>query len=294
MPQTSILQSANLTWDSTNNRLGIGKTNPSTTLDVSGNITALGGTINGTLNCTTGIYNSISTTGSTNVNIPSLGNFGGIGDKLILYPGTSTTYPYSLGIESNSLWMSSPNTIKLYNKGTNSFTIDVSGNVGIGTTNPGNILQVGSAGRLRISNGTTDYTIIGTTDIDGPTNTRIALSGGSRTGYNGNITYNATSTGSNIFSTTDTTQERMRITNAGNLGIGIAAPYSLLHIKGTNPALTVMAQGGSGATTQLNLSTYDTTTNLPNCSLIATDNGNYGATFQIKHKTCKYSIYITI
>ena len=46
-----------------------------------------------------------------------------------------------------------------------------------------------------------------------------------------------------------------------------------------------MAQGGSGATTQLNLSTYDTTTNLPNCSLIATDNGNYGATFQIKQKT---------
>jgi hypothetical protein len=30
--------------------------------------------------------------------------------------------------------MSSPNSIKLYNKGTNSFIIDVSGNVGIGKT----------------------------------------------------------------------------------------------------------------------------------------------------------------
>ncbi len=32
--------------------------------------------------------------------------------------------------------MSSPNTIKLYNKGANSLTIDISGNVGIGKTNP--------------------------------------------------------------------------------------------------------------------------------------------------------------
>ncbi len=40
------------------------------------------------------------------------------------------------------------------------------GNVGIGTANPLNILQVGDAGRLRISNGTTDYTIIGTRDTD--------------------------------------------------------------------------------------------------------------------------------
>jgi hypothetical protein len=41
-----------------------------------------------------------------------------------------------------------------------------SGNVGIGTTNPLNILQVGGAGRLRISNGTTDYSLLGTLDAD--------------------------------------------------------------------------------------------------------------------------------
>jgi hypothetical protein len=33
-----------------------------------------------------------------------------------------------------------------------------SGNVGIGTLTPNNILQVGGAGRLKIGNGTTDYT----------------------------------------------------------------------------------------------------------------------------------------
>ncbi len=99
---TSILQTPNFTWDSTNNRLGIGKKNPSTTLDVSGTITATGGTINGILNCTTGIFSSLSTTGNTNQAVPSVGNFGGTGDKLIISPGTSTTYPYSLGMESSS------------------------------------------------------------------------------------------------------------------------------------------------------------------------------------------------
>jgi hypothetical protein len=69
-----------------------------------------------------------------------------------------------------------------------------------------------------------------------------------------------------------------------NVGIGVTNPYTLLHVRGTNPALTVMGQGGAGAISQINLSTYDTTTNAPNCSLIATDTGDFGATFQIKQK----------
>jgi hypothetical protein len=76
----SILQYANLTWDSSNNRLGIRKRNPQTISDVSGNITALGETMNGTLYCTTGIFNSLSISETTNVTIPSVGNFGGTGD----------------------------------------------------------------------------------------------------------------------------------------------------------------------------------------------------------------------
>jgi len=38
----ALLQSANLTWDNTNNRLGIGITNPSSVLDVTGNINFTG------------------------------------------------------------------------------------------------------------------------------------------------------------------------------------------------------------------------------------------------------------
>ncbi len=38
------------------------------------------------------------------------------------------------------------------------------GNVGIGTNNPLNILQVGDGGRLKIGSGITDFTLIGTKD----------------------------------------------------------------------------------------------------------------------------------
>lgn len=69
-----------------------------------------------------------------------------------------------------------------------------------------------------------------------------------------------------------------------NVGIGVTNPYTLLHVRGTNPALTIMGQGGAGATSTINLSTYDHTTNAPNCSLIATDTGDFGATFQIRQK----------
>lgn len=72
--------------------------------------------------------------------------------------------------------------------------IKTNGYIGIGNNNPNNILQVGAGGRLRISNGNTDYTLLGTQDTDGSTNTRIVLSGSTRTGLNGVIQYLATTT----------------------------------------------------------------------------------------------------
>ena len=102
--------------------------------------------------------------------------------------------------------------------------ITSAGNVGIGTNNPVNILQVGGAGRLRIANNNTDYTMIGSSDVDGSTNTTIVLSGTDRASYNGQIDYVARSTGSHIFYTTASATERMRIASGGNVGIGTNNP----------------------------------------------------------------------
>lgn len=76
------------------------------------------------------------------------------------------------------------------------------GYVGIATTNPNNILQVGSGERLRISNGSTDYTVIGTSDIGGVNNTNITISGYQRSAQAGNIEYEAVN--DHIFYSTNT------------------------------------------------------------------------------------------
>jgi hypothetical protein len=121
--------------------------------------------------------------------------------------------------------------------------IRADGNVGIGTNNPNNILQVGAGGRLRISNTNSDYTLIGTQDTDTDTNTRIVLSGNGRIGANGFIDYNTTSTGHHIFNTTDARTERMRITSGGGVGIGTNDPLTYkLNVNGTsyfNDVLTI-------------------------------------------------------
>ena len=55
------------------------------------------------------------------------------------------------------------------------------------------------------------------------------------------------------------------------IGIGTTTAYSLLHIKGNCPSLTIMGQGNAGATASINLNTFDNGTNAGSCSIIATD-----------------------
>jgi hypothetical protein len=55
--------------------------------------------------------------------------------------------------------------------------ISNNGNVGIANTNPDNILIVGDGSRFRISNGPTDYSAIGTKEVDDVNNTSILMYG---------------------------------------------------------------------------------------------------------------------
>jgi hypothetical protein len=85
--------------------------------------------------------------------------------------------------------------------------IQANGNVGIVDPATGaadgtaNIFQVGNGGRLRISNGISDFTSIGSKETDDTNNTRIIISGHTRgSGNAGNIAYVATTaTGAHVF-----------------------------------------------------------------------------------------------
>jgi len=86
-----------------------------------------------TLNGTTGIFGTLQTTNNINQGFPSVGINGGNGDRLILYSGSVSTYPYSFGINTNELWYSTPSgaSHKFYNNGTNILTLNSTGDITI-------------------------------------------------------------------------------------------------------------------------------------------------------------------
>ena len=65
------------------------------------------------------------------INVPSLGSYGGGGDRLVLYQGGASAYPYALGINASTLWYSVPSgtTHKWYIGGTNNMTLDSANNL---------------------------------------------------------------------------------------------------------------------------------------------------------------------
>ena len=68
-------------------QVGINTASPGLTLDING---------------------KFGTTTNTSGAVPSFGVSGGLGDRLILYPGASSYHPFSLGVNSATLWYSAP------------------------------------------------------------------------------------------------------------------------------------------------------------------------------------------
>lgn len=254
-----------------NGNVGIGTSNPPSKLYVNGT-TTMTAQLAITANSANSLI-SLTNTHTIGQGILQTNNLGGYARLTYYNSGAGGYYTgnYVLEASSNSAAI-------VMNTGGNTsnsiprFILNSSGNIGVGISNPSNKLEV--AGNISqtgytftIGNSTGGVTL-NLTDI---VNAAWQIKTG---GYNLSFFNNEGGTFSN----------RVVFMRYGNVGIGTDNAASLLHIKGTNPQITVMAQGGSGASSTLNLTTYNNTTNAPSCSLSATDTGDYGATFQIKQK----------
>ena len=140
-----------------------------------------------------------------------------------------------------------------------------SGNVGIGTQNPGVLLEIKAptinedpavtispVARFFKSSPLQAFLQIGISD------TAVALQAGSYSGGGHNIDM--------IFSTrgpqggTSATQERMRITSDGNIGIGISNPVHRLEVGAGNIAITDANKTGYFFITEGNCSSFGSAT----------------------------------
>ena len=270
---------------------------------------------------------TINNTNSTSLaDIKFLNNNSSAGFIGVAGSGVGGTYPNNLFIQAN-------NNIIINSGGFNSSSIprmiiDSSGNIGIGTTNAtqkldvyGNInsteyllknlnisnIFTTSNVALNTSNNLANYILANSNNVN---SSYLKLSGGNMN-PNANITTSGNirarglvASSNNIYellidpptstsaSSIQTIQQGIGFNQnltlqaiAGKVAIGSTDPYTLLHMKGSNPILTIMGQGGSGAKSQIDLTSYDNTTNPPTCSLIATDDGNYSSHFEIRQKT---------
>jgi hypothetical protein len=103
----------------TNGNIGIGNTSPGYTMQV-----------NGTIFTTSNVYANNGLT-----NLPQFGTIGSTGDRFILWPGSGSTHPYSLGMNTNTMWSSVPSGAQ--------HQWYVNGNLGMTLSN--NLLGVGTA-----------------------------------------------------------------------------------------------------------------------------------------------------
>ena len=83
--------------------------------------------------------------GSVSVAAPTTGNYGGNGDRIVLWNGSSTSHPYALGIDGSTLWYSVPSgsSHKYYIGGGEIIRFNSTG-MGFGNTNPQSYMHLGN------------------------------------------------------------------------------------------------------------------------------------------------------
>lgn len=262
-----------------------------------------GGSLTGNLGIKKSPANvELDITGKINISgvegLPANGIYGGGGTKLILKEGiTGISPPIALGVNSDNLWIGNgfSGNISIYTSLIERMTIKNDGNVGIGTKTPNRNFEVYGTNPALVIRGAGEYEtstlFLGTGNLGtGAYKTALiaeGTGGWSRSKLHFCLNNNSSD---NTYPTQNATiaDARMTIQPDGKVGIGTTRPCSDVHINGgnLNTVLTIMGAGGTNSTSAIDLTTfkYTTTTNYPNCSLIATDVSGFGATFQIKQK----------
>ena len=215
---------------------------------LTGSITVPQGTVaspgikfSGTGNDNTGVYSSgidelgLVTNGVNRLSIDSAGAISIPGTLGVTgaVTGTSTVsgsalIPTGSSVPSNGVYLPAANSVAISSSGSQRLVVDANGCIGIGMT-PNN-----AAYRLQIYDAAQDAVFISIgNNVSGSGNLN-----GLVIGQNQNDAYFLNrENGPALFYTNNT--ERLRITAAGLVGIGVSSPSNLLHLKGGNPQLIV-------------------------------------------------------
>jgi hypothetical protein len=180
--------------------------------------------------------------------------------------------------------------------GSEKVRIDTNGNLGVGTTSPVSLLQVGGSSGATATPTAITFDNTYRNAVGGNTSLKIYLyrSGGETYGFGLNnaagIEYHAGSSGgssANHAFYTETT-EKVRINSAGNVGIGTTTPAALLNIRASAPTGTGTVPTGTNLLIDSNTSNYltfrNTADNSTYAGIIFLDN-NVGAYISFRNYT---------
>jgi len=220
----------------TSSNIGIGTLTPSNKLDVAGRVSA----------------NTFYCHSNLGVAAPATGWYGGSGDRVILWPGNTGVYPYSIGMNAGTMWQSVPfgtqhqwyingdvgMTFSNYMLGISvlnpSFALDVMGS----NVNAYNIAQFGSTCNASLM---VAYGDVATRYSDIVTQGDIALipSSNSQQSTSGLVLGPWTSA---------SIHKGIRIDGpTGNVGIGLSNPATTLHVSGDACVNTLVASNAKVA-----------------------------------------------